>query len=205
MLLRPLATNPEVVRYISNGEPWPDERIREWAGRQVAHFAKFGFCFWKLIHKDTGEMIGFCGLQPVALEGLTEIEIGWWLAPAWWGQGLRDGSSARSDARRIRTRGIAADRIDRDAGERGVHAHHGKVGDDVRTGDNSPRRHGSDVHGRESEAREGLIHRSSAATLLRSKSRTTLYTDVQAAQRGRCAWRLGSLNCLAFPHYTVGA
>jgi hypothetical protein len=23
LLLRPLATDPEVVRYISNGEPWP--------------------------------------------------------------------------------------------------------------------------------------------------------------------------------------
>ena len=87
LLLRPLATNREVVRYISNGEPWPDERIREWATRQVTHFAKFGFCFWKLIHKETGEMIGFCGLQPVELEGAPEIEIGWWLAPAWWGQG----------------------------------------------------------------------------------------------------------------------
>jgi [ribosomal protein S5]-alanine N-acetyltransferase len=87
LLLRPLATNREVVRYISNGEPWPDERIREWATRQVTHFAKFGFCFWKLIRKETGEMIGFCGLQPVELEGAPEIEIGWWLAPAWWGQG----------------------------------------------------------------------------------------------------------------------
>jgi ribosomal-protein-alanine N-acetyltransferase len=31
-------------------------------------------------------MIGFCGLQP--LDGTTETEIGWWLARAWWGQGL---------------------------------------------------------------------------------------------------------------------
>jgi ribosomal-protein-alanine N-acetyltransferase len=87
LLLRPLATNREVVRYISNGEPWPDERIREWAGRQVAHFARFGFCFWKLIRKETDDMIGFCGLQPVELEAAPEIEIGWWLAPAWWRQG----------------------------------------------------------------------------------------------------------------------
>jgi len=86
LLLRPIATDPEVVRYISNGEPWPEERIREWAARQVAHFSKFGFCFWKLIHKETGEMIGFCGLQP--LDATTEIEIGWWLARAWWGKGL---------------------------------------------------------------------------------------------------------------------
>ena len=104
VLLRPLATNPDVVRYISNGEPWPDERIREWARRQVAHFAKFGFCFWKLIHKETGEMIGFCGLQPVELEGAPEIEIGWWLAPDMVGPRLCDGSSARGDARWIRAR-----------------------------------------------------------------------------------------------------
>jgi RimJ/RimL family protein N-acetyltransferase len=84
-LLRPLATDPEVVRYISNGEPWPETRVREWASRQVTHFEKYGFCFWKLIHKETGEMIGFCGLQP--LENTQEIEIGWWLARAWWGQG----------------------------------------------------------------------------------------------------------------------
>jgi RimJ/RimL family protein N-acetyltransferase len=96
--LRPIATDPEVVRYISNGEPWPDERIREWAARQVAHFAKYGFCMWKLFDKRTNAMIGFCGLQP--LEGTLEIEIGWWLGRAWWGQGyateaareaLRDG------------------------------------------------------------------------------------------------------------------
>jgi ribosomal-protein-alanine N-acetyltransferase len=31
-------------------------------------------------------MIGFCGLQP--LDATTEIEIGWWLARAWWGKGL---------------------------------------------------------------------------------------------------------------------
>jgi [ribosomal protein S5]-alanine N-acetyltransferase len=84
--LRPIATDREVVRYISNGEPWPDERIREWAGRQVTHFSTFGFCFWKLIHKEPDEMIGFCGLQP--LDGTSEIEIGWWLARAWWGKGL---------------------------------------------------------------------------------------------------------------------
>jgi [ribosomal protein S5]-alanine N-acetyltransferase len=86
LLLRPIATDPEVVRYISNGEPWPDERIRAWAARQVTHFSKFGFCFWELFYKQTDEMIGFCGLQP--LDGTQEIEIGWWLARAWWGKGL---------------------------------------------------------------------------------------------------------------------
>ncbi|MFZ3215704.1 MAG: GNAT family N-acetyltransferase [Candidatus Acidiferrales bacterium] len=86
LLLRPLATDPEVMRYITNGEPWPDERIREFTARQITHFATLGYCLWKLIHKETSALIGFCGLQPLA--GTQETEIGWWLARAHWGQGL---------------------------------------------------------------------------------------------------------------------
>ena len=33
--LKPIAQDPEVVRYISNGRPWSEERIREFAARQV--------------------------------------------------------------------------------------------------------------------------------------------------------------------------
>ena len=84
--LKPIAQDPEVVRYISNGEPWPEERIREFAARQVASFRESGFCFWRLLPKDSDQLIGFCGLQPLA--GTSEIEIGWWLARKWWGQGL---------------------------------------------------------------------------------------------------------------------
>jgi [ribosomal protein S5]-alanine N-acetyltransferase len=105
--LRPIATDPQVMRYISDGKPWPDERIREFASRQVAHFDRFGYCLWKLLRKDSPEMIGFCGLQP--LDGTAETEIGWWLARAWWGRGLateaartvlRDGFE-RADLQRI--------------------------------------------------------------------------------------------------------
>jgi ribosomal-protein-alanine N-acetyltransferase len=84
--LRMIATDPQVMRYISDGTPWPDERIREFVGRQVAHLDRLGYCLWKLLHGETSDMIGFCGLQP--LDGTAETEIGWWLARAWWGQGL---------------------------------------------------------------------------------------------------------------------
>jgi RimJ/RimL family protein N-acetyltransferase len=86
LLLRPIATDPQVMRYISDGKPWPDERIHEFVGRQITHFDKLGYCLWKLLLDETSEMIGFCGLQP--LDGTAETEIGWWLARAWWGQGL---------------------------------------------------------------------------------------------------------------------
>jgi ribosomal-protein-alanine N-acetyltransferase len=86
LLLRPIASDPEVMRHISNGQPWPDERIQEFVGRQISHFDKLGYCLWKLLLKETSEMIGFCGLQP--LDGTTETEIGWWLARTCWGRGL---------------------------------------------------------------------------------------------------------------------
>ena len=90
--LKPIAQDPEVVRYISGGQPWPEERIHEFVERQVSGYAERGFCFWRLLHRRPGEndkaaeAIGFCGLQP--LPGTEEIEIGWWLARAWWGKGL---------------------------------------------------------------------------------------------------------------------
>jgi [ribosomal protein S5]-alanine N-acetyltransferase len=86
LLLRPIATDPQVMRYISDGQPWPDESIREFVGRQVGHFDRLGYCLWKLLLKETSAMIGFCGLQP--LDGTIETEIGWWLARGSWGQGL---------------------------------------------------------------------------------------------------------------------
>jgi ribosomal-protein-alanine N-acetyltransferase len=86
LLLRPIAADPRVMRYISDGKPWPDERIRAFVARQVGYFDRLGYCLWKFLIKETSEMIGFCGLQP--LNGTSETEIGWWLARGSWGQGL---------------------------------------------------------------------------------------------------------------------
>jgi RimJ/RimL family protein N-acetyltransferase len=86
--LRTIATDPEVMRYINDGQPWPDLQIREFVQRQMGHLANHGFCLWKLIDKRENHFLGFCGLQPLVIAGRKEVEIGWWLARAQWGQGL---------------------------------------------------------------------------------------------------------------------
>jgi RimJ/RimL family protein N-acetyltransferase len=92
---RPIATDPQVMRYITGGTPWPDERIQEFIERQAAGLARNGFCLWRLLRKQQPErLIGFCGLQPwrdrpgleIGYHGV--IEIGWWLAPDCWGKGF---------------------------------------------------------------------------------------------------------------------
>ncbi len=78
LAFQPIATDPEVVRYISEGQPWPDDRIQEFVQRQINCLHERGYCMWKLTEPGAGQMIGFCGLQPLA--NTVEIEIGRWLA-----------------------------------------------------------------------------------------------------------------------------
>jgi len=85
-VFRPIATDPEVMRYITGGAPWSDDQIRSFVERQVKLYAERGFCRWKLVVKEAGEMIGFCGVGFWRNE--TDPEIGWWLARRHWGRGL---------------------------------------------------------------------------------------------------------------------
>lgn len=85
---RPIFTDPDVMRYINGGHPLADAEIRDSIARQQSHFASCGFCLWKLRLKPQGRFIGFCGLQPLELDGANEIEIGWRLVKEEWGHGL---------------------------------------------------------------------------------------------------------------------
>jgi ribosomal-protein-alanine N-acetyltransferase len=84
--LRPIATDVQVMRYITGGVPWTDERIQSFVTRQVELFSERGFCRWKLLVKPTEEMIGFCGVG--FWRDAPDPEIGWWLARKYWGRGL---------------------------------------------------------------------------------------------------------------------
>lgn len=83
---KPIATDPLVMKYISAGTIWPDEKIIEFVDRQIRHFQERGFCLWKLVLRDERRVVGFCGLQP--LDDLDGVEIGWWLASDLWCRGL---------------------------------------------------------------------------------------------------------------------
>ena len=86
MQLRPIATDVEVMRYITSGVPWTDEQIRAFVERQVKQLSERNFCRWKLLRKPERETIGFCGVG--FWRDAPDPEIGWWLARRWWGRGL---------------------------------------------------------------------------------------------------------------------
>jgi RimJ/RimL family protein N-acetyltransferase len=66
-----------------------DDETRASIARVAAHIAAHGFGFWAIERKSDHQFLGFCGLQRVSfacpVEG--EVEIGWRLGHAHWGQG----------------------------------------------------------------------------------------------------------------------
>ena len=84
--LRPIATDVEVMRYITGGVPWTDEQIRAFVDREIKLYSERSFCRWKLLAKPAGKLIGFCGVG--FFRDIQDPEIGWWLARRYWGRGL---------------------------------------------------------------------------------------------------------------------
>ena len=99
-----LARDPRVMRFISSGEPWTDRKIAYFIGRQTAFQQALGHCMWRMRLKETGELVGLCGLQPLADTG--EIEVGWWLASALWGRGLATEAARAAVDRGFRIHGL---------------------------------------------------------------------------------------------------
>ncbi|MET7692163.1 GNAT family N-acetyltransferase [Streptomyces sp. NPDC005483] len=79
----------------------------ELTARQRRHDAERGYCLWTMVGED-GQVIGFTGAQPWPRDwGPTgEIEIGWRLGRAYWGQGYAT-VAARMTLERLRAAGVA--------------------------------------------------------------------------------------------------
>ena len=64
-----------------------DEEAREWLDRQLVRYKKLGFGLWAVILKETGEMIGQCGLSMQPWQDRELLEIGYLFCRAFWHKG----------------------------------------------------------------------------------------------------------------------
>jgi RimJ/RimL family protein N-acetyltransferase len=65
--------------------------------RQIERQAQYGYCLWAMELKAERRFIGFCGMLPPH-DPFVEIEIGWRLQHAAWGQGYaKEGALACLD------------------------------------------------------------------------------------------------------------
>ena len=54
-----------------------ENRVRNWIERNIERYRVFGFGLWAVCLKDTGEMIGDCGLTMQMINGQIKPEIGY--------------------------------------------------------------------------------------------------------------------------------
>ncbi|SEN30353.1 Protein N-acetyltransferase, RimJ/RimL family [Terribacillus saccharophilus] len=93
--LESLVSDPQVVRFIGNGKPRTKEGARlffNWNLSQMKEDQLFGLQV--LVEKTSGDLIGHAGLVPQEVDGVTEIEVGYWIAPAYWGMGFATEAAA---------------------------------------------------------------------------------------------------------------
>lgn len=76
--------HPQVMRWIGSHTR---EDVEHEIALQVEHQRTLGWSFWAVEHRDTGRMIGDCGLQPLEHHG-PDVELGYDLHPDAWGRGL---------------------------------------------------------------------------------------------------------------------
>lgn len=93
--LESLVSDPQVVRYIGNGKPRTKEGARLFFNWNLSHMKEGQqFGLQVLAEKASGEPIGHAGLVPQEVDGVTEIEVGYWIAPAYWGKGFATEAAA---------------------------------------------------------------------------------------------------------------
>ena len=64
-----------------------NREVQEWLDRQLARYQKWGFGLWAVILKETGEMIGQCGLTMQPWKDREVLEIGYLFRRQYWHKG----------------------------------------------------------------------------------------------------------------------
>ncbi len=99
---------PDVLRYFAVGPPDTIDDARAAIRRHLLRYEEWGFGLWATVLRETGELVGRCGLLMQNLDGDPEIEIAYLIAPTHWGRGL-----ASEAARAIRDYGFGPLKQDR--------------------------------------------------------------------------------------------
>lgn len=86
-----------------------DQQVDEWLGRNLDRYRADGFGLWAVELKETGEVIGQCGLTLQGIMGQAVVEVGYLFNRAHWGLGYA--TEAASASRDYAFRELGVDRV----------------------------------------------------------------------------------------------
>jgi ribosomal-protein-alanine N-acetyltransferase len=90
--LAQVLTDPETMRYY----PAPLDRagVEQWIARNRVRYVSDHHGLWAMVLKQTGELIGDCGLIRQKVDRTVEVEIGYHVRRDLWGRGLAPEAAA---------------------------------------------------------------------------------------------------------------
>jgi RimJ/RimL family protein N-acetyltransferase len=84
--LHQILQTPDILRYFPTQATPSYERTARIVARQLEQWQSVGYGWWALATRGDERLIGWCGLQ--FLPDTNETEVGYLLAPLFWGKGL---------------------------------------------------------------------------------------------------------------------
>jgi RimJ/RimL family protein N-acetyltransferase len=78
---------PEVMQFSPTGALSFDMSAAKIQGF-IDSYQEYGYGKWAVIHRETGRLIGYCGIAVEEIDGKIENELGYRFDPKFWGQGL---------------------------------------------------------------------------------------------------------------------
>ena len=83
--LHKVFSDPETMRFY----PKPFDRVmtEQWIENMQQRVTRDGIALWAMVLRETGEVIGDCGLVVQQVDGVEEVEIGWHVRRDLWGLG----------------------------------------------------------------------------------------------------------------------
>src|SRR5665647_704820 len=92
-----LDSDPQVMRYLNDGQPLTHAEVRDALNRALGYYAHYhGLGVWRASLRDSGEFIGWFCLK--YCPPTCDVEVGYRLLPRAWGKGLAtEGASALVD------------------------------------------------------------------------------------------------------------
>ena len=71
------------VMYAYKGA-FSDDEAHRWLDKQISVYQEYGFGLWAVVLKESGKMIGQCGLTMQPYNGRSVLEVGYLFQKAYW-------------------------------------------------------------------------------------------------------------------------
>ena len=83
--LYPILSDPITMQHYP--KPYDERGVRRWISWSLDNYAQHGFGWWALILKESGELIGDCGITMQKIDGELLPELGYHIDRRYWRRG----------------------------------------------------------------------------------------------------------------------